>query len=43
MSLIFKLNIYFSENIKYFRGIFGELFCDPKWSNNIFTLKHVEK
>ena len=32
MGLIFIFNIYFSENKKYLRGIFGELFCDPKWS-----------
>ena len=42
MFLIFIFNIYFSENIKYLRGILGELFCDPKGSNNIFTLKYVE-
>ena len=24
------------------KGNLGEFFCDPKWSNNIFTLKHVE-
>ena len=43
MNLIFIFNIHFSENIKYLRGIFGELFCDSKWSNNIFTLKYVEQ
>ena len=42
MGLIFIFNIYFSENEKYLRGIFGESFCGPKWSNNILTLKHVE-
>ena len=41
ICLIFIFYIYFSKNKSYFMGIFKELFCDPKWSNHIFTLKHV--
>ena len=43
MGLIFVFDIYFSENIKIFKGNFWGIFCDPMWSNKIFTLKHVDK
>ena len=42
-GLIFIYSIYFSENSKYFKEIFAELYCDLKWSNCIFTLKLVAK
>ena len=35
IGLLFIFNIYFSKNIKYLKGIFGELFCDQyKTANN---------
>ena len=42
-GLIFIFNNYFSENKKYFKESFFELFCDLGWSNCIFTLKLVIK
>ena len=42
-NLVFIFDIYFFKKYKKnLRGIFGELVCDPKWSNNIFTLKYIE-